>query len=114
LWRRIVATKAEEIVRTDKYPASEVREPSRQPPTRTSEAKGHLQVNESSAAFRFEVPKRVCSKRCRNFKSAALPTCINHGASILRHCRRFVGGVAGIPRHSAIEFNVRLVFSLQW
>src|SRR5579883_1481663 len=26
----------------------------------------------SSAAFRFEVPKRACRDRCRNFKSAAL------------------------------------------
>src|SRR5215207_9080930 len=26
----------------------------------------------SSAAFRFEVPKRACGRRCRNFKSAAL------------------------------------------
>jgi hypothetical protein len=32
-------------------PASEVREPSQQPPTRTSEAKGHEQVNSPRAAF---------------------------------------------------------------
>src|SRR5262249_9108569 len=40
--------------------------------TRTSEAKGHWQAYGSSAAFRFEVPKRACGRRCRNFKSAAL------------------------------------------
>src|SRR5262245_48386188 len=32
-------------------PASEVRDPSRQPLTRTSEAKGHWQVNDSSCRF---------------------------------------------------------------
>src|SRR5947207_2022790 len=32
---------------------------------------GHQQVYGSRAAFRFEVPTRVCGKRCRNFKSAA-------------------------------------------
>src|SRR5215216_3541299 len=42
------------------------------PLTRTSEAKGHQQVYDPSAAFRFEVPARVCGRRCRNFKSAAL------------------------------------------
>src|SRR5215218_7950953 len=39
--------------------------------TRTSEAKGHQRHYDSSAASRFEVPKRGCGRRCRNFKSAA-------------------------------------------
>src|SRR5262249_52481026 len=54
--------------------ASEVRESSRQSLTRTSEAKEHYQLHDSSAAFRFEVPDRVCRDCCRNFKSAALGT----------------------------------------
>src|SRR5262249_6322126 len=40
--------------------------------TRTSEAKGHYRPYDSSAAYRFEVPKRARGKWCRNFKSAAL------------------------------------------
>src|SRR5262249_56598157 len=35
-------------------------------------SKGALAVYGSSAAFRFEVPKRACGRWCRNFKSAAL------------------------------------------
>src|SRR5215469_14975472 len=41
-------------------PASEVRDTSPHVLTRTSEAKGHEQPYASSAAFRFEVPKRAC------------------------------------------------------
>src|SRR5215211_6785103 len=51
------------------------------PLTRTSEAKGHLQVYGSSAAFRFEVPKRACGRRCKNFKSAALERRVGSHAS---------------------------------
>src|SRR5947209_20217344 len=54
------------------WPASEVRETLLNPLTRTSEAKGHWQVYDRSAAFRFEVPTRACGGRFRNFKSAAL------------------------------------------
>src|SRR6266571_1268755 len=57
-----------------KCPASEARDTSRQPLTRASEAGGHWQLCDSSAAFRFEVPNRVCCRWCRNFKSAALAT----------------------------------------
>src|SRR5262245_31338544 len=53
-------------------PASEVRHTSPHPFARTSEAKGHQLLYDSSAAFRFEVPNRVCRECCRNFKSAAL------------------------------------------
>src|SRR5262245_23648115 len=52
-------------------PAFEVRQTLRQDLTRTSKAKGHSQVYDSSAALRFEVPGRVCGRWCRNFKSAA-------------------------------------------
>src|SRR5258705_4951104 len=55
-----------------KCPVSEVRDTSQHALTRTSETKGHWQLSDSSAAFRFEVPNRVCCKWCRNFKSAAL------------------------------------------
>src|SRR4029453_6838973 len=34
--------------------------------------RGTRKVYDSSAAFRFEVPKRACRRGCRNFKSAAL------------------------------------------
>ena len=37
-------------------PDSEVRKPSRHPLMRTSESKGHWQLNNSSAVFGFEVP----------------------------------------------------------
>src|SRR5229473_878243 len=53
-------------------PASEVRNTSRHALVRTSEAKRHWQVNDSSAVYRFEVPEGGCCKRCRNFKSTAL------------------------------------------
>src|SRR5258705_13763612 len=55
-----------------KCPVSEVRDTSQHALTRTSETKGHWQLSDSSAAFRFEVPNRVCCRCCRNFKSAAL------------------------------------------
>src|SRR5882757_6804785 len=53
-------------------PVSEVRDTPQHALTRTSETKGHLQHYDSSAAFRFEVPNRVCCRWCRSFKSAAL------------------------------------------
>src|SRR5262245_31475003 len=53
-------------------PVSEVRDTPQHTLTRTSETKGHQQLFYSSAAFRFEVPNRVCCRWCRNFKSAAL------------------------------------------
>src|SRR5215211_2643723 len=43
--------------------------------------RGTKQVYGSSAAFRFEVPKRVCGRRCRNFKSAALERRVGSHAS---------------------------------
>jgi hypothetical protein len=55
---------------------------------RTSEAKGHWQVIDPSAAFRFEVPERACRNRCRNFKSAALD--LNLGRLLLRSIIVFV------------------------
>src|SRR6185369_13060498 len=54
-------------------PVSEVRDTSQHTLPRTSETKGHWQAYDSSAAFRFEVPNRICCNWCRNFKSAALP-----------------------------------------
>src|SRR5262245_12475485 len=39
---------------------------------RTSGSKGHEEIYDPSAAFRFEVPGRACRNRCRNFKSGAL------------------------------------------
>src|SRR5215813_604581 len=56
------------------------------------EAKGHQQVYDASAAFRFEVPKRGCRGWCRNFKSAALD-CRNQTGEIdvAPSCRRRVG-----------------------
>src|ERR1017187_4319730 len=45
---------------------------------RTSETKGHCQLNYSSAAFRFEVPETKVRHRCRNFKSAALASSRPH------------------------------------
>src|SRR5262249_17815156 len=51
-------------------PASEVRDPSRHPLTRTSEAKGALQVYDLVPLF-DEVPKRACRRWDRKFKSAA-------------------------------------------
>src|SRR6266508_6234930 len=42
------------------------------PPNTNFGSKGALATYDSSAAFRFEVPKRVCGKSCRSFKSAAL------------------------------------------
>src|SRR4030088_1741175 len=53
-------------------PASEVRDTSQQPLRRTSEAKGHSLVFDSSAAYRLEVPERACCGRRRDFQSAAL------------------------------------------
>src|SRR5436309_15541463 len=53
-------------------PFPKVRDTSQHTLTRPSETKGHWQLYDSSAAFRFEVPNRVCCRRCRNFKSAAL------------------------------------------
>src|SRR6266567_571125 len=47
------------VAETASCPASELRDTSRQPPTRTSEAKGHSLVFDSSAAYRLEVPERA-------------------------------------------------------
>src|SRR6266581_6293557 len=57
---------------THQCPVSEVRDTLQHALTRTSETKGHSQLYGSSAAFRFEVPNRVCCGWCRNLKSAAL------------------------------------------
>src|SRR5437870_12327278 len=53
-------------------PFPKVRDTSQHTLTRTSETKGHWQLYDSSAAFRFCVPNRVCCRWCRNVKSAAL------------------------------------------
>src|SRR5262245_66537910 len=37
-----------------------------------SETRGHQQLYDSSAAFRFEVPNRACRRLCRNFKLTTL------------------------------------------
>src|SRR5262245_14299436 len=67
-------------------PASEVRDASPQIPDTNVGSKGALEVYDSSAAFRFEVPGRVCGRRCRNFKSAALSLRVGAPA------HHFIGG----------------------
>src|SRR5215217_5113593 len=64
-------------------PASEVRDRSQQPVTRTSEAKGHEQVRGFWCRFRFDVPQRACGNHGRNIKSAA-PGSIERNART--HC----------------------------
>src|SRR5262249_19155942 len=58
--------------RRHQCPASAGRVTSRHPLTPTSEPNGNWPAYCSPAALRFEVPKRACGRRCRNFKSAAL------------------------------------------
>src|SRR5215471_14083462 len=43
-----------------------------EPLSRTSESKGHKQIQASSAAFDLKFLLGTCGKLCRNFKSAAL------------------------------------------
>jgi hypothetical protein len=53
---------AQDCSRRVQCPASEVRDTSQHALTRTSEAKGHSLVFDSSAAYRFEVPERACRR----------------------------------------------------
>src|SRR5215467_2912623 len=64
-------------------------------------------MNGSSAAFRFEVPVRVCREPCRNFKSAALVSRYNEGA-LPRGSRRDSGfPVAGARLFGGYERGVQ-------
>src|SRR5258705_2918820 len=65
--------------------------------TRTSETKGHEQLNDSSAAFRFEGPNRVCCRWCRTFKSAAL-------ASVLSPAHARTADAVSIKTGAALPF----------
>ena len=56
-------------------PDSEVRTALPHALMRTSESKGHQQINDSSVVFGFEVPMRACGQSSRNFKSTTLADC---------------------------------------
>jgi hypothetical protein len=70
-------------------PASEVRESLPQPLTRTSEAKGHEQLYDSRAVFRFEVPGmsspqpvqelQIGGTSCRRWRPEGYPCCRRSG-----------------------------------
>src|SRR5262249_49108412 len=78
---------------SSRCPVSEVRDTPQRALTRTSETKGHQPLYDSSAAFRFEVPNRVCCRWCRNFKSAALASYSKPPASSHVEIRAWETGV---------------------
>src|SRR5713101_5584318 len=75
---------------------------------RTSESKGHQQAYDSSAAFGFEVPRRVRSANWRNFKSAALPLDGN-GEPV----RTFAQNSGGRKNHFPVRYLGEVVRTLR-